>query len=230
MRHCKVVNKALQSALAKLFMSSSCYPFVRGRKAETRWQATPPDLFAGYERDQPKQDESPVMATYESLRFWFIGNVRGDSSQACDPGSSRMKSKYGTEGETPPGIHIAVEILCHGRARVVSLRDKRPGSTVFITNIDVRNAFVLSRPWRRGGRARSGSGGAVSYPARSACSGHPEPWGGKRPQKGVSGGTILRYIAGNRESNMDLPYGARTTRISSWLDSMRNGFEENPPT
>jgi hypothetical protein len=47
--------------------------------------------------------------------------------------------------------------------------------------------------------------------------------------KGVSGGTILRYIAGNRESNMDLPYGARTTRISSWLDSMRNGFEENPP-
>jgi hypothetical protein len=140
----------VQSALAKLFTSSSCYPFARGGKAEIRWQATPTDLFAGYERDQPKQDESPVTATYDSLHSWFIGDVREDSSQVCNPGSSRMKSKYGTEGETRPGYHIAVEIRCRGRARVVSPRDKRPGSTVFITNIVVRNAFVLSRPWRRG--------------------------------------------------------------------------------
>jgi len=43
MRHCKVINMLVQGALAKLFMSSSCYPLAHGEKAETRWQATPWD-------------------------------------------------------------------------------------------------------------------------------------------------------------------------------------------
>jgi hypothetical protein len=47
--------------------------------------------------------------------------------------------------------------------------------------------------------------------------------------KELSDGNILRYIAGSRESNINLPGGAQSTRISSWLDWIRNGFREHLP-
>jgi hypothetical protein len=229
MRHCKVVNKSLQCALAKLFRSSSSYPLVRGRKAEIRWQATPLDPSAGYERDQPKHDESPVIASYESLQFWSIGIVREESSQVCNPGPSQMKSKYGSEGK------LGQPLASPSKFGVVDEREsflyaiRGPVSRSLLPTLLFQTHSICGG--RCGGEVEPGPapGGAVSYPATPLVQVIPNR--GKNPAaKGVSGGAILRYIAGNRESNMDLPYGARTTRISSWLDSMRNGFEENPPT
>jgi hypothetical protein len=151
----------LQNALAKLFRSSSCYPFARGVNTEIRWQATPPDYCAGYLRDQPRQDETPVIATYESLHPWFIGNVRENASQVCDPDCSGMKLKYIAEGPTPPAIHIAVEFGAMGSSCFPTR--KRPGSIVPISDV-VRNHSAWAS---QGGGAQLAPGpapGARSLP------------------------------------------------------------------
>jgi hypothetical protein len=67
---CQAKNALLQSSqdalpdsIGEALQVFIMLPFASAGKAEIRWQATPSDYCAGYERDQPKQGESPVVAT-----------------------------------------------------------------------------------------------------------------------------------------------------------------------
>jgi hypothetical protein len=185
MRHCKVVNESLQCALAKLFRSSSSYPLVRGRKAEIRWQATPLDPSAGYERDQPKHDESPVIASYESLQFWPIGIVREESSQVCNPGPSQMKSKYGSEGK------LGQPLASPSKFGVVDEREsflyaiRGPVSRSLLPTLLFQTHSICGG--RCGGEVEPGPAprGRGFLPGHSACSGHPEPWEEPGRKRGI---------------------------------------------
>jgi hypothetical protein len=165
-----------QTALAKLFRSSSCYPLQAQGKRKFDGKLHRRTIAPVTKETNPNKASLQYWRLNESLHFRFIGNVTGNASQVCYPKSFAMKLKYIAESATPPGIHIAVEARPRERGLFLdAISGPVPSSQFPALFSDLaRNAFGDGGPGRWAQVEPGPAPGARFYPVRTTDSVHPQ--------------------------------------------------------